>query len=79
MIGVDMRQFGQCNRASRVVPACLAAKSSSLLTPSWISISKRRFAGSGTRLAMVWVFSPITQEGASGTRQPHSGHSVSVQ
>ena len=42
-------------------------------------MSKRLFAASGFSLATVRVFSPITQLGASGTRQPHSGHLVSVQ
>ena len=42
-------------------------------------MSKRWFTASGTSLATVRVFSPITQLGASGTRQPHSGHLVSVQ
>ena len=42
-------------------------------------MAKRRSAGSGRNRATVRVFSPTTQPGASGTRQPHAGQTVSAQ
>ena len=72
-------QFGHSKRELRTVPAARAAARAARLSSERMSMSKRRFAASGLSLATVRVFSPITQLGASGTRQPHSGHLVSVQ
>ena len=71
--------FGHVRRESFTVPATLAAASSSEPTPERMSMAKQRRLRSGRSRATVRVFSPTTQLGASGTRQPQAGHSVSVQ
>ena len=78
-IGVEAWQFGHTKRELRTVPAARAARNASRLSPWWMSMWKRLRSASGRKRATVRVFSPMTQLGAKGTRQPHSGHVVSVQ
>ena len=71
--------LGHSSRDCFTVPVLRAAASASRPTPDRMSMAKRLSAGSGVSRATARVFSPMTQLGARGTRQPHSGHVVSVQ
>ena len=79
-MGLDAPQpgLGQTSRDWRAVPARAAARAAAV-TPERMRMANRRRAGCGSSSATVRVFCPITQLGASGTIQPHSGHRVSVQ
>jgi hypothetical protein len=78
-IGVERWQWGQCRRLSRTVPLVRARSISASETPESMRTRKRRFGSSGSSTATQRVFSPMTQAGASGTSQSHSGQRVSWQ